>query len=388
MLFKSLLLALPLALAAPAPYVVPKDATAIPGKFIVVMKQGSSTSALNNLVSSLTSLLGAEPESVFNFGGFKGLSIGAADALLTSITNLANVAYVEPDIVMTASALVTQPNPPYGLARISHKTAGATEYVYDSTAGEGTCAYIIDTGIFAAHPEFEGRAQFLANFVGDGLDMDGNGHGSHCSGTIGSKSYGVAKKANLYGVKVLGSDGSGSNAGVIEGIQYAASDFKTRAGCAKGAVGSMSLGGTFSQATNDAVKAAVASGLFMAVAAGNNGLPAGLYSPASEATACTVGAVGADDKKASFSNFGNVVDIFAPGVDILSTWNGVNGQLTNTISGTSMATPHVAGLAAYLLRLEGQKTPAALCSRIVALGNPFTGLFLGTKKIAYNGASG
>lgn len=187
---------------------------------------------------------------------------------------------------------------------------------------------------------------------------------------------------------VLGANGSGSNSGVISGITWATNDMKTKNRIGK-AVANMSLGGSYSSATNSAVAAAVSAGLFMGIAAGNDGLPAVLFSPASEKSACTVGASEKDDKIASYSNFGSIVDIFAPGTDILSTWIG-GVDATNTISGTSMATPHIVGLAAYLMALEGSRSPAALCDRIKTLSTKgvMSGLVfsLGTSNnLAYNG---
>lgn len=168
--------------------------------------------------------------------------------------------------------------------------------------------------------EFEGRATFLRSFI-SGQETDGHGHGTHCAGTIGSKSYGVAKKAKLYGVKVLDNQGSGSYSGIISGMDYVASDSKTR-GCPKGAIASMSLGGGYSASVNQGAAALVNSGVFLAVAAGNDNRDAQNTSPASEPSACTVGATDSSDRRSSFSNFGRVVDIFAPGTGVLSTWIG------------------------------------------------------------------
>jgi subtilisin family serine protease len=170
----------------------------------------------------------------------------------------------------------------------------------------------------------------VANYAGDGNNNDGNGHGTHCAGTVGSKTYGVAKKTNLYAVKVLNASGSGTNSGVIAGINFAANDHKTRAGCAGGAVGSMSLGGGKSTTVNSAAANAVTAGLFLAVAAGNEAQDANNVSPASTPSVYTVGATDSTDKIASFSNYGSVVDIFAPGVSILSTW--LNGGTVSTLS--------------------------------------------------------
>lgn len=243
-------------------------------------------------------------------------------------------------------------------------------------------AYIIDTGILVTHPDFGSRATFGANFA-DTTDTDCNGHGTHVAGTTGSTTYGVAKRTNLIAVKVLGCDGSGTNSGVIQGIQWASNDVSSKGRQGK-AVGNMSLGGSYSSATNAAVAAAVSNGLFMAVAAGNDGVNAINSSPASEQTACTVGAIDSTRTEASFSNYGSIVDVFAPGVNTLSTWN--DGR-TKSISGTSMATPHVTGLAAYLLALEGPRSGTALCSRIVALASSGINGLRGASpnKIAYNG---
>jgi subtilisin family serine protease len=217
-------------------------------------------------------------------------------------------------------------------------------------------------GIYTEHNDFGGRATFGASFI-DGQTGDGNGHGTHCAGTVGSNTYGVSKKTNLIAVKVLSDAGSGSNAGVLAGIDWAVRDAQTKGRIGK-AVANMSLGGPLSPSSNAAVKEAIAQGLFIAVAAGNSGLPTITASPASEPDACTVGASDEDDNRAVFSNFGLLVDIFAPGVDVLSTWiDGPND--TNTISGTSMAAPHIAGLAAYYLALPNSGAPAepkALCS--------------------------
>lgn len=208
-------------------------------------------------------------------------------------------------------------------------------------------AYIIDTGVFVAHPEFEGRARVGKSFSGDGT-RDGNGHGTHVAGTIGSRSYGVAKNVSLVAVKVLDNQGSGSTSNVIAGIDWAAKDSVARSGKTgkRKTVANMSLGGGVSAALDKAVKAASNSGLTFAVAAGNSGRDACALSPARVPEAITVAASDKYDNLASFSERGKCVDIIAPGVDILSTWN--NGK-TNIISGTSMATPHVAGVVALAL---------------------------------------
>lgn len=246
---------------------------------------------------------------------------------LRELTGDSQVAYIEQDAIVRTATFTTQSNASWGLGRISRREKGSTEYAFDDSAGEGTCSYIIDTGIYTEHPDFEGRATFLENFSGDGLERDGNGHGTHVAGTVGSKSYGVAKKTSLFAVKVLNSEGSGGNSGVIAGIAFAAKDAKKREAkgeCKKGSVGNLSLGGIISTAQMQAVKAAVEDGLFLAVAAGNSALPTILFSPANEPSVCTVGATDRNDKLASFSNYGSLVDVLAPGVEIESTWNDGN----------------------------------------------------------------
>jgi subtilisin family serine protease len=185
---------------------------------------------------------------------------------------------------------------------------------------------------------------------------------------------------------VLGADGSGSNSGVLQGIEWAVNNAEEN-GHLDRMVISMSLGGTFSQTTNDAIEEATNAGAFIAVAAGNDGRDAAGYSPSSAPSACTVGATDRNDARASFSNFGEVLDIFAPGVNITSAWIG-SSTATNTISGTSMACPHIAGLAAYLIGLEGPKSPADLCKRIqeLALSDVIKNEGSGSPNLlAYNG---
>jgi subtilisin family serine protease len=206
----------------------------------------------------------------------------------------------------------------WGLGRISHRKNGATEYDYDESAGTGACAYTIDTGVYAAHPEFEGRATLIKSYTG--VNKDDNGHGTHVAGTIGSKTYGVAKKAKIYAIKVLDAGGSGAWSDIVAAIQYAVTDSKRRS-CPNGVVVNMSLGGGYIQSVNDALAAAVDSGLFFGVAAGNDGEDFSSSSPASEPKAFAVGASDNTDALAYFSNYGATLGVIAPGVDVLSTWN-------------------------------------------------------------------
>jgi subtilisin family serine protease len=193
--------------------------------------------------------------------------------------------------------------------------------------------------ILTKRQEFQGRATWLANFI-DRDDTDGAGHGTHVAGTIGGVTYGVAKKTQLYAVKVLNAGGSGTYSSVIAGIDFVAADAanRTSAGeCPNGVVSNMSLGGGKSAAVNSAVAAAVRAGVFFAVAAGNAADDSAFWSPASEPTACTVGATDVDDVNAWFSNYGSVVDIYAPGVDVLSAWIG---GVDDTVSGSPFFSSH------------------------------------------------
>ncbi|ATZ54237.1 Bcser1 [Botrytis cinerea B05.10] len=312
---------------------------------------------------------------------FAGYQISADEATIVEIANKPEVAYIEKDQKVYASALTTQSGSTWGLGRISHRAKGTTSYIYDTTAGSGVTVYVVDTGVYAAHSQFGGRASMGANFVSGSANTDENGHGTHCAGTIGGSTYGVAKAAKIVGVKVLDASGSGTNSGVISGIQWVATN-----GGAKSVL-SMSLGGSYSAAVNSAVTSTVAAGVTVVVAAGNDNTNAANTSPASTPNAITVGAIDSNDARASFSNYGAVLDVFAPGVNVLSSWIG-STSATNTISGTSMATPHVAGLAAYLIALEGLSTPAAVVARIKALAtaNLITSPGSGSPNlIAYNG---
>nr|CDP27781.1 Putative Peptidase [Podospora anserina S mat+] len=378
-----------LALAAPpvreAPLLTPRGAAAsqlIDGSYIVKLRDGSSDAVLQGAVKGLST------QHLYKAGRFKGFAAKLSAAKLAAIRRLPEVEFVEQDAVVQAYDFLTQEDVPWGLARISHRSPGQTSYVYDESAGEGTCSYIIDTGIYVNHTQFTNRAHWLANFI-DTDNTDGNGHGTHVAGTIGGITYGVSKKTSLYAVKVLRASGSGTLAAVIAGIDFVAADFPTR-GCPNGATANLSLGASRSTAVNAAAAAAVRAGIFLSVAAGNSADDAFFYSPASEETVCTVGATDEGDVRAWFSNYGEGVDVFAPGVGVESAWIG-GPSATNTISGTSMAAPHVAGLASYLLALLGPKTPAELCEYIreTSTNGTITDLPTGTfNGIAFNGNPG
>lgn len=304
--------------------------------------------------------------STHRIGGWRAVSLKAAEvATMVDIYNSTTVHYIEQDAYVSTQVLTTQTDAPSGLVRLSHASTNGTGYVFDVAAGEGITAYVVDTGILVTHSQFEGRATFGANFV-NAVDTDENGHGSHVAGTIGGSTFGVAKNVQLVAVKVLDADGAGTNSGVIAGMDWVAAN-ATAMGLAGKAVMNMSLGGSKSRAVNAAVSAIKAAGVVPCVAAGNDDVDAKSESPASSTDAITVGAIDqTSDVRASFSNFGQSVDIFAPGVDVLSV--GIaNNTATEILSGTSMATPHIAGLAAYLMALENITDPSAVLLRIQSL---------------------
>ncbi|KAI1492706.1 subtilase [Biscogniauxia mediterranea] len=303
----------------------------------------------------------------FAMGGWRALAMESDDVMMSEINSSEMVSYVEANQYIKASALQTQTNAPEGLVRLSHAAAGETGYTFDDSAGEGITAYVVDTGILTTHSEFQGRAVMGFNAIEGSPDTDENGHGSHVSGTIGGATFGVAKKVNLIGVKVLDADGSGTNADLIDGLNFVGTD-ATSKGLNGTAVMNMSLGGGLSQATNNIIEKLFRAGVVPVVAAGNEAQNAANVSPASSPNAITVGAIDATtDRRASFSNFGSVVDIYAPGVDVESV--GITSDnATEVLSGTSMASPHIAGLAAYLMALEGLSDPTAVSDRIKELG--------------------
>ncbi|QXE33379.1 S8 family peptidase [Streptomyces sp. GMY02] len=272
-------------------------------------------------------------------------------------------------------ALATQTNPPsWGLDRIDQAALPLNgQYTYPDTAGEGTTVYVIDTGVRITHQDFGGRAAYGYDAVdNDNTAQDGNGHGTHVAANVAGNVYGVAKKARIVGVRVLNNAGSGTTAQVVAGI-----DWVTRNHTGP-SVANMSLGGGANAALDTAVQNSINSGVTYAVAAGNNGLNAQNYSPARVADAITVGATTSTDARASYSNYGARVDLFAPGSAITSAWN-TSDTASSSISGTSMATPHVAGAAAVYLAGHTTATPAQVATALVngatnnVVGNPGSG---------------
>jgi subtilisin family serine protease len=302
------------------------SANGIEGSYVVVLNEGADP-------RSVAAIAGVEPNFVYT-AAVNGFAATLNAGQLNALRHNPNVDYVEQD--QTYEADVTQSPVTWGLDRIDQRNLPlSNSYTYNTTASN-VYAYVIDTGIYASHSQFGGRASNVYDALG-GNGTDCNGHGTHVAGTIGSTTYGVAKQVRLRGLRVLGCNGSGSTSGIIAAIDW------VRLNRTNPAVANLSLGGGYSSTLNTAITNLSNSGVFVAVAAGNENQNACNVSPASAAAATTVAASTSTDAKASYSNYGSCVDLYAPGSSITSTW--LNGG-TNTISGTSMASPHVAGVAA------------------------------------------
>ena len=332
-------------------------AEVIPGRFIVTLRGDANPAAVAREH-------GVTPDFVYThaLNGFAG---DIADAAREGLLRDARVSSIEPDGVM--SAFGTQTGATWGIDRIDqHALPLSGTYTYGST-GAGVRAYIIDTGIRFDHSEFVGRAVTGFDAVTSGGNAaDCHGHGTHVSGTVGGATYGVAKGVTLVAVRVLNCSGSGTTSGVIAGIDWVTGDHTTGP-----AVANMSLGGGASSALDAAVRRSIADGVTYAIAAGNGNI-AGIAqdacktSPARVTEAITVSATDATDRKASWANYGNCVDWFAPGVGITSSWY-TSSTAAVTISGTSMATPHTTGVAALYLQSNTSASPQQVRDALFAL---------------------
>jgi len=352
--FALLALCLSVVRAELAPLYRAADGARVEGEYIVQFK--GDIANLASAVQTLKTVLLNDPntvvKSVYEIGSsFRGLHLKTTPQMIEELRSHSAVAHVEEDqVVSISNACHSQSGSIWNLDRINKKEISQVDgtYKWDQDASE-IDVYIVDTGIQTSHTEFGGRAIWGANYA-DSTNADCNGHGTHVAGTVGGETVGVAKKVTLIAVKVLACSGSGTVSGVISGVQYTADSAQRRG---RRGVANMSLGGGYSAALNDAVAGAVKAGVAFAVAAGNENQDACNVSPASESSAITVGATFysgnlAKDTRATFSNHGTCVDVFAPGQNIKSAWIGSDNAY-NTISGTSMASPHAAGLAALIL---------------------------------------
>ncbi|UYM07136.1 S8 family peptidase [Solicola gregarius] len=359
-----------------APLYGAQSKSAIPGKYIVVLKDDAGIAARNS-VSSLAADVGATVRERYD-SALTGFSASMSESAVEELRADPRVAYVQANQEVHATGTQT-PTPSWGLDRVDQEALPADDsYTYAET-GAGVTAYIIDTGINATHQDFGDRVGEGFSAVDGGTD-DANGHGTHVAGTVGGTEYGLAKDVALEPVRVLDANGSGSTEGVVKGIDWVTEN-------ASGpSVANMSLGGPSDPALDDAVAGSIEAGVTYAVAAGNDyGADACGSSPAAVPEALTVASTADDDAASEFTNGGSCVDLAAPGTDITSDWIG-GDDATNTISGTSMATPHVTGVAALYLEANPDADPAGVSTGLVDEATPdvITGLPEGTANLLLN----
>ncbi|RSM14905.1 hypothetical protein CEP52_001074 [Fusarium oligoseptatum] len=409
---------LPTVLAAPfaANYKLQDDV--IPGKYIVTLKKDSDVTTVESHLHwvedvhrrSLSKRSTIGIQSTYNVTNWHGYFGEFDEDTIKEIKASPEVAFVEPDHKIrlqgdeedgkvylweqpgqiSKRALTTQQGAPWGLGAISHREPGSDTYTYDTSAGAKSFAYVVDSGVLVNHSEFQGRA-IAGHSVFPGAHVDTIGHGTHVAGTIAGKTYGVAKKAQIISVKVFQGRESSTSA-TLEGFNWAVNDIISKKRASRSVI-NLSLGGPASHAWTAAIESAYKSGILAVVAAGNgdddgNPLPASGQSPANAPNAFTVGAITSDWNPTSFTNYGPEVDIMAPGQAIKSA--GItSASAVKTMSGTSMACPHVAGLALYLQVKENLSTPDAVSKRIKALGTSgqISGDLNGSPNlVAFNGA--
>ena len=329
---------------------------AIPGSYIVVLRDGPVAA------STLAARYGGKVEHVYS-SALKGYAAAMSERDARRAAADPAVRYVVQNHRVQASEV--QPDPPsWGLDRVDQRHLPLDQTYTYSVSGANVNAYIIDTGIRASHHEFGGRVRPGIDAVDNDNDpSDCMGHGTHVAGTVGGRTYGLAKNVTLWAVRVLNCKGSGTDAQVIAGVDW------VTAHAVKPAVANMSLGGEATPALDEAVQRSIASGVTYAIAAGNSRTDACTQSPARVPEALTVGATYLDDSRASFSNIGTCLDLFAPGVNITSAWIG-NDDDEFTASGTSMAAPHVAGVAALYLSTHPDATPPQVAEALLGAATP------------------
>ncbi|XP_041453972.1 aqualysin-1-like [Lytechinus variegatus] len=329
---------------------------AIKDHYIVVMEPGYEAEVITKLLMEDNTGTFSNVSIKHTYKtAIKGFSAKLTDKALQKLLAREEIKYISQDGMAHATAVAS-----WGLDRIDQRELPLLGDYDVRGDGSGVNVYVIDTGIYPESLYFGGRATPVFDSIGDGrpFGVDCNGHGTHCAGTVGASMYGVAANVQLFGLRVLNCAGSGSWSGIISACDYVAQNGN------RPALASMSLGGGASTAVDDAVRGMIASGVTAVVAAGNSADNACGYSPARVSEAITVGATDINDSEASFSNYGTCVDVYAPGVDIPSTWIGGTEE-TRTISGTSMATPHVTGAIALRLAKRPNLTPARIKKRVI-----------------------
>ncbi|EFR01997.1 oryzin [Nannizzia gypsea CBS 118893] len=365
----------------------------IPGAYIVVMKNGVSSHQFSSHVRwlkrahrrNLAKRVAPFTEglsSTWDIAGWQAYSGSFDKDTIQEILNHENVEFVEPNREMKAASTIKQENITWGLARISHMENFSHDYVSTYGEGENLTFYGIDSGIDIHQSDFTGRARWGIN-VADHIDIDCIGHGTHTAGTVAGQSFGILKKASIVSVKVLDCYGHGDTTKYINGLNWAINDAKKRGLLGK-SVMNISLGTGRSRAVNEATVRAQEAGIFISVAAGNNAINAEFLSPGSAPELCTVAASTRNDTRAYFSNYGALIDLFAPGEYIRST---LPHNRTGIMSGTSMAAPHVCGIGGLIMAAEGL-APEQVCRRLKELANPaikYAG-FNTTDKLLYNGS--
>ncbi|KAH7337083.1 peptidase S8/S53 domain-containing protein [Rhizoctonia solani] len=369
-------------------------------RYIVLLKE--KTNRVNHMawVDGQSAKLAAGSLSTLavtsNYNALNGYVARLTDDKVAELSNSPDVAMVVED--QRCEGYLKQTDAPWGISRISRKKrlsrgskVDKLNYVFErKPSGAGVDVYVLDTGVNTQHVDFGGRAKWGSTF-GPYNNTDGHGHGTHIAGTIAGKQFGVAKAASIVAVKVLGDDNAGWNSDLVAGINWATQQAMLNQ---RPSVISISIGSPSDAAVDAAVSRAVALGVHVVVAAGNSNRDAKDFSPARVPAVITVGATNINDGRWVTSanvgsNYGPVVDIFAPGQDITSAWIGSN-TATNRLTGTSMATPHVAGLVAYLLAVEGRRTPANMMARIKQLApqRVLTGIPPGTQnELVWNGGA-
>jgi aqualysin 1 len=339
-----------------APVIVPEGVELIPDRYIVMFENDVPRNAISMAANRV--MQENDGNEVTHIYGVIPAFAAKLDArTLDALRRNPQVAYIEQDIMMYASTVHSTSAD--GIDRVDQRTLPRDGLFDDyGNTGADVHVYVIDTGIRTTHSEFTGRVGAGRDTVDNDADpSDCHGHGTHVASTAVGTQYGLAKGATVHGVRVLNCQGSGTNSGVIAGVDWVTSNH------IKPAVANMSLGGGANSTLDQAVANSVAAGVTYAVAAGNDNANACNYSPARTASAITVAAADDSDKRASFSNYGTCVDIFAPGVTILGAWHS-SDTATNTISGTSMASPHVAGAAALYLESNPGATPAQVAAAL------------------------